>query len=197
MSRSESLAFSLRQTEENVGANILNRAHTSGYTFGDGSILCVSTHSDFHGTWSNTLTPAADFSEAMLEDLSIQIMGALNPRGLKISLLPKRLIVPTGLCFEVERVLKSVLQNDTANNAINALRTKGIIPEVAINHYLTDPDAVFVKTNSPRGLHWFNRVEAQFTKDEDFDTENAKAKAYRRFSAGCSDPRGVYSSAGA
>jgi hypothetical protein len=143
------------------------------------------------------LTPAADFSEAALEDLSIQIMGALNPRGLKISLLPKRLIVPTSLSFEVERVLKSVLQNDTANNAINALRTKGIIPEVAINHYLSDTDAFFVKTNAPRGLQWFDRVGAEFTKDQDFDTENAKAKLYRRFSAGWSDPRGVYSSAGA
>ena len=197
MGRSESLAFSLRQTEENVGANVLNRAHTNGYTGGDGSILCVTTHSDFLGSWSNTLSTPADLSEASLEDLSIQVMQALNPRGLKISLLPKRLIVPVNLTFEVERVLKSALQNDTANNAINALRSKGIIPEVAVNHYLTDTDAFFIKTNAPRGLTWYDRASAEFTKDTDFDTENAKAKVYRRFAVGWTDPRGVFSSSGA
>lgn len=197
MGRAESLAFSLRQTEENVGGNVLNRAFTATYTGGDGKELLATDHPDFNGTFSNELDPAADLSEASLEDLCIQIMQATNPRGLKISLLPQRLIIPVNLCFEAERILKSQLQNDTANNAINALRTKGMIPEVAVNHYLTDTDAFFIKTNAPRGLTWFDRAGAEFTQDNDFDTENAKAKVYRRFSAGWTDPRGCYGSAGA
>jgi hypothetical protein len=198
MGRSESLAFSLRQSEENVGANVLNRAFNNSYTGGDGLELASTAHTNTAGgTWSNELNPAADFSEASLEDLCIQIMSATNPRGLKISLQPKRLIVPVNLAFEVERVLKSELQNDTANNAINVLKATGAIPEIAINHYLTDTDAFFVKTNAPNGLTWFDRVAAQFTQDNDFDTENANAKVYRRFSAGWTDPRGIFSSAGA
>jgi hypothetical protein len=149
------------------------------------------------GAWSNELNPSADFSEASLEDLAIQIMNATNPRGLKISLMPKRLILPTGLVFEAERVLKSQLQSDTANNAINALKSKGIIPEIAVNHYLTDPDAFFIKTNAPQGLTKFVREGVEFTQDNDFDTENAKAKVYFRESFTWGDPRTLYGSAGA
>lgn len=197
MQRSESLAFSGRQTQETVAANVLNRAFTAAYAGGDGTELLATDHSDFHGTWSNELATAADISEASVEDLCVQIMNALNPRGLKISLMPKRLIVPTALSFEVERIFKSTLQNDTANNAINALRSRGAIPEIAINHYLTDTDAWFVKTNARRGLTWYDRAAMEFTQDNDFDTENAKAKMYFRFSAGWSDPRGCYGSPGA
>ena len=196
MSRTESLAFSLRSTEENVAANVLNRAFDASFTGGDGSALCVNDHSDYHGTWSNIIT-AADLSEASLEDLTINVMNALNPRGLKISLSPVRLIVPTALCYEAERILKSQLQSGTANNDLNVLRTKGVIPEIAINHYLTDTDAWFVKTNAPQGLCWYDRNAAEFSTDGEFDTENAKAKVYRRFSVGWTDPRGVYGSAGA
>lgn len=197
MQRAANLAFSLRQTEENVGANVLNRAFNSSYTGGDAKELLATDHPlALGGTWSNELNPAADFSEAALEDLAIQIMSATNPRGLKISLVPKRLIAPVNLAFEIERVLKSQLQNDSANNAINALRSKGIIPEVAINHYLTDTDAFFIKTNAPNGLTWFNRAMAEFTQDTDFDTENAKSKVYRRATCGWGDPRTLFGSEG-
>lgn len=198
MSRAENLAFSMSQTRENVGANILNRAFSSSYLGGDAKELLATDHPlALGGTWSNELSPAADFSEAAMEDLAIQIMNATNPRGLKISLMPKRLIMPTALVFEAERVLKSQLQSDSANNAINALKSKGIIPEVAVNHYLTDTDAFFIKTNAPRGLTWFDREAVEFSQDNDFDTDNAKAKAYMRFVAGWGDPRGCYGSEGA
>lgn len=198
MSRAESLAFSMSQTRENVGANVLNRGFNSSYTGGDAKELLATDHPlALGGTWSNELSPAADFSEAAMEDLAIQIMNATNPRGLKISLMPKRLIMPTALVFEAERVLKSQLQSDSANNAINALKSKGIIPEVAVNHYLTDTDAFFIKTNAPRGLTWFDRESVEFKQDSDFDTDNAKAKAYMRFVAGWGDPRGMYGSEGA
>lgn len=198
MNRAAALAFSLRQTEENVGSNVLNRGFNSSYVGGDGKELLATDHPlALGGVFSNELDPAADFSEAALEDLAIQIMSAVNPRGLKISLVPKRLISPVNLAFEIERVLKSQLQNDSANNAINALRSKGIIPEIAINHYLTDSDAFFIKTNAPNGLTWFDRAAAEFSQDNDFDTENAKAKVYRRFTAGWGDPRTLFGSSGA
>lgn len=197
MARAESLAFSMAQTRENVAANVYNRAFNSSYTGGDGKEMIATDHPSLAGTWSNELNPAADLSEASIEDLAIQIMNATNSRGLKISLRPTRLIVPTQLYFEACRILESQLQNDTANNAVNALRTKGTIPEVVVNHYLTDSDAWFIRTNAPRGLRWYDREAVEFTKDEDFDTDNAKAKGYMRFSAGWTDPRGIYGSEGA
>lgn len=196
--RAQSLAFSMRQTKENVHANVYNRAFNSNFTGGDGKELLATDHPSLAGDWSNELNPAADLSEASLEDLIIQIMGAENSRGLKISLHPRKLIVPRQLWFEANRILRSVLQNDTANNAVNVLRATNAIPEgICVNHYLTDQDAWFLRTNAPRGMLRYQRESVSFSQDNDFDTSNAKAKAYERYSAGWTDPRGLYGSAGA
>ena len=76
--RAKSLGFSMRQTKENVAANVYNRATNSSYTGGDGQVLCCTTHPSNAGNQSNILSPAADISENALEDLMIQIMGATD-----------------------------------------------------------------------------------------------------------------------
>jgi hypothetical protein len=198
VTRTQALAFSMRQTKETVAANVYNRAFNSTYTGGDGKELLATDHPSLSGNQSNELAVAADFSEAALEDLAIQIMNATNNRGLKIAIRPRKLIVPTALAFEAERVLKSTLQNDTANNAINALRSTGMFPEgVTVNQYLTDTDAYFIRTDVPNGMKMFQRVAAEFAQDGDFDTSNVKYKAYERYSQGWSDFRGLYGSPGA
>jgi hypothetical protein len=197
MQRAASLAFSMAQTRENVGANVYNRAFNSSYTGGDGKELCATDHGSLSGDQSNELATAADLSEASLEDLTIQIMDAVNSKGLKISLQPKSLIVPTALIYDAQRILESTLRVDSANNDINALRSMSVIPEVIVNNYLTDNDAWFIRTNAPSGLCWFDREPVQFTKDEDFDTDNAKAKAYMRFVPFWGDWRGLYGTPGA
>lgn len=198
MNRASALAFSMAQTKENVGANVYNRAFNSSYTGADGLELLSTAHTMANGsTFSNELATAADLSEASLEDLAVQIMQATNSKGMKISLRPTALLVPPQLVFEAERILKSTLQNDSANNAINALRSRGTIPTVHVNHYFTDADAFFIRTNAPSGMRWFDREGVEFTKDTDFDTDNAKAKGYMRFSVGWTDPRGLYGSPGA
>lgn len=196
MQRAGSLAFSMAQTRENVGANVYNRAFNSAYTGGDGKELCATDHSSLAGNQSNELATAADLSEASIEDLTIDILDAKNSKGLKISLQPKRLIVPTALIYDAQRILKSTQRVATADNDINALNSLNVIPEVAVNNYLTDSDAWFIRTNAPSGMCWFDREPVQFTKDEDFDTDNAKAKAYMRFIPFWGDWRGVYGSPG-
>lgn len=193
VSRTEALAFSFRQTEENVCANVYNRAQTSGYTGGDGVVLSSVSHPTLNGNQSNRLATAADFSEASLEDLCVQIMDARNSRGLLVGIMPKKLIYPRQLHFEVARVLKSVQQSGNANNDINALKAMNAIPEIAMNHYLTDSDAFFIRTNAPEGMKFFRRVATEFTEDGDFDTDNKKFKGYMRFSAGWTNFRGLYS----
>lgn len=191
--RIKRLAFSMRQTKEVVAANVLNRAFTSGYTGGDGAILASASHPSYAGNYSNVLT-AADFSEAALEDAVIQIGQAKNDRGLAIALRPMKLIFPVNIQFDVNRVLKSELTPGTANNAINAVRLVGVKP--VLNHYLTDADAWFIKTDCPNGLTMFERRALSFTQDNDFDTENAKAKATMRFSVGWTDPLTAFSNQG-
>lgn len=196
--RAQALAFSMRQTKETVGANVYNRAFNSSFTFADGKELLATDHPTLSGEQSNELAVSADLSEASLEDLTIQIMGATNDRGLKISLMPRCLIIPRQLVFKANRILKSTLQNDTANNAINALKATNAIPEgIKVNHYLTDADAWFLKTNAPRGMIAYDREAISFDQDNDFDTKNAKAMCYERYSFGATDFRGLYGSAGA
>lgn len=196
--RSAALAFSHRQTKENVAANVYNRAFNSSYTFGDGKELLATDHPTLSGNQSNELATAADLSEAALEDLLIQIMGATNSRGLKISIMPRSLIVPRQLWFDANRILKSTLQNDTANNAVNVLKATNALPDgVKGNVYLTDQDAWFVRTNAPNGLQHFEREAISFDQDNDFDTKNAKAMCYERYSFGATDWRALYGSPGA
>lgn len=196
--RTELLAFSMRQTEETVAANVLNRAFNSSYAGGDGKELCATDHVVAAGTQSNELATAADLSEASIEDLVIQIMQARNSRGHPIALRPRKLIVPPTLAFEATRILKSALQSGTANNDVNAIKEMGLLQDgVCVNHYLTDNDAWWIKTDCPYGLTRFNRRATTFDKDNDFDTSNAKAKSTVRFSVGWSDWRTVYGSPGA
>jgi hypothetical protein len=197
-SRAKALGFSKRQTKENVAANVYNRYATAGYTGGDGVVLLSASHTSTAGNWSNILAPAADISETSLEDLCIQIMGATDDNGLKIALQPNSLLVPRQLWFEANRVLKSTLTNDSANNALNVLRSTNALPGgIKVNHYFTDSDAYFLRTNVTDGMKCYQRDSYDLKKDNDFDTDNAKAKCYDRFSFGWSDPRALFGSAGA
>ena len=197
MRRAGSLAFSMAQTRENVAANIYNRAFNSTYTGGDSKELCATDHSTVSGNQSNELTTAADLSEASLEDLTIQIMDATDFKGLKVSISPKCLIIPTALTYDATRILESQLRSGSADNDVNALKLVGAIPELVINNYLTDSDAWFIKTDVQDGLVWYDREGVQFTKDTDFDTDNAKAKCYMRFVPFWGDFKSLYGSPGA
>jgi hypothetical protein len=195
--RAKALARSLRHTKEINAANMYNRAFNTSYTFGDGKAMLVSDHPNVSGgTWSNILSTAADLSEAALEQASIDIAGFTDDRGLLIAAKPTKLVIPRQLVFEAERILKTSQRVATANNDINALKTMGIIPEVVVNHFLTDSDAWFIRTDIP-GLAYVERRAASFDQDNDFDTENAKFKASERYSFTCYDPRSVYGTPGA
>ena len=86
----------------------------------------------------------------------------------------------------------------TADNDINALKQMGKFPGgVKVNHYLTDADAWFLRTNVQDGLKCFNRRAMGFAIDNDFDTENAKFKDTERYSFGWTDPRAIFGSPGA
>ena len=197
--RSRSLAFSMRQTKENVGAAILNRGWDTGYLGADGVELFSIAHLTDGSTFANELATAADLSSASLEQACIDIMGFVNARGLKINVMPRKLVVPKELVFDSERILKSSLEYDTANNAINALKSTGMFPEgIKVNHYLSDTDAFFIVTNAPDGPTYFERRAVEFAPAEnDFDTENAKFKATERYVFGVPDVRGIFGSPGA
>lgn len=196
---SRMLGKSCKETKENVGANILNRGFNSTYTGYDGVELFSTAHKlGKGGTYQNELTTAADLSEASIEQAIIDIMGFVDDAGLQISVNPRKLIVPRQLAFSAERILASNLQNNTGNNAVNALKSMNIMPDgFGVNHYLTDADAWFIKTDCQDGMKLFQRRDRELTNDTDFNSENMKFKITERYVFGWTDPRGMFGSPGA
>ncbi len=111
-----------------------------------------------------------------------------------------RLVVATGEGnqFNAQRILGSVLQNDTGNNATNAVRDMNAVRDGwMLNHYLTDPDAWFLITDHMNGLKYYTRTPVEFDQDNAFSSMNARFRAYERYSFGWDDPRGAFGSEGA
>jgi hypothetical protein len=193
--RAKANAFSINQTVETVAAFVYNNANTTTYfSTADGVALGSASHVQVSGgTFSNILSPAADLSEAALENLTIQVMNATNDTGLRISLMPESLHIATNELYNANRILESVLQSDTANNNINVLKATNVFPKgIKMNNYLTNGNWFFIRTNCPEGMTGFWRNHPEFSQDNDFNTKNALAATYMRFSVGCSDPRGIY-----
>ena len=195
--KAKALARSMRQTKEIVGANIYNRAFDSTYKGGDGVELISASHPNVAGgTFSNKIATAADLSEAALEQAVIDIAGFRDDRGLLIAARPQQLVIPYQQTFEVKRILGADGRVGTDLNDPNVLKDMGLFSNVTINHYLTDADAWFIRTNVKDGIKYFERRGDAFEMDNDFDTENAKFKATARYSFGWSDPRAIYGSPG-
>jgi len=195
----KALARSMAHTKQVKGAAVLNSAFDTSVTGGDGVALCVTTHPLVNGsTLANTPSTAADLNETSLENGLIDIAGYVDERGLKVSVKGTKLMVPANLQFVADRLLESTLRPGTADNDINATRNMGMLPDgYAVNHFLTDTDAWFVKTDAPRGFIHFERLSLSTKMEGDFDTGNVRFKARERYSFGYSDPRCVYGSPGA
>ena len=195
--RAAMLAFAGRQTEEIVAANVFNQGFNSSFPIGDGQALFSASHPTLTGNQSNLLSTSADISETAIEDMGIQIMQATDYRGNKISLIPKALGIAPANWFDANRIINSVLQNDTANNAVNVIKASGMFPDgILVNHYLTSATAWFIKTNAPYGTRFLWRDKPIFDTDNEVDTRNAKAAQYMRFSCGTTDWRGWWGTPG-
>ena len=194
----KALARSMANAKQVKAANVLNNAFDSSFTGGDGVELCSAVHPIVAGTFKNELSTAADLNETSLEQSLIDIAAMTDERGLKIAAKGVKMIIPSALQFTAERLMKSQGRTGTADNDINAVGSMGMIPQgYVVNHYLTDTDAFFIKTDVPNGLKMFVRAPIKTAMEGDFETGNVRYKARERYSFGFSDPRGIFGSPGA
>jgi len=194
----KALARSMANAKQVKGANVLNNAFDSSFTGGDGVELCSAVHPIIAGTFKNELSTSADLNETSLEQALIDIAAMTDERGLKIAAKGVKMIIPSALQFTAERLMKSQGRVGTADNDINAVANMGMIPQgYVVNHYLTDTDAFFIKTDVPNGLKMFVRAPVKTSMEGDFETGNVRYKARERYSFGFSDPRGIFGSPGA
>ena len=195
----KALARSMANTKQVKAAATFNNAFDSNFTGGDGKELCATDHPLVNnGTLRNEPSTDADLNETSLENALIDIAAFVDERGLKVSVRGQKLIIPPNLQFVADRLLESTLRPGSADNDVNAMRNMGMLPQgYVVNHYLTDTDAFFIKTDAPRGFVHFERMPMSTKMEGDFDTGNVRFKARERYSFGFSDPRCVYGSKGA
>ena len=193
------LARSMANTKQVKAANVLNNAFSTSYPGGDGKPLLTTDHPTITaGDLANEPSTAADLNETSLENSLIDIAGFKDERGIKVNVQARKLIIPPQLQFVADRVLNTPGRVGTADNDINALKNMGMLPEgYTVNHFLTDTDAFFIKTDGPNGMKHFERASMTTGMEGDFETGNVRYKARERYSFGWSDWRGIYGSPGA
>ena len=193
----KALARSMANTKQVKSVNPLVNGFGGGFTSGDGVNLFSTAHPTIAGTTSNTLATAADLNETSLEQSLIDIAAFTDERGLKIAAKATKMIVPSALQFQAERLMKSEGRVQTADNDINAIRSMGMVPQgYRVNNFLTDPNAFFLITDVPNGMKHFVRTPIKTAMEGDFDTGNLRFKARERYQFGVSDFRGIFGSPG-
>jgi hypothetical protein len=195
----KALARSMATTKQVKAANVLNNGFSTSFPGGDGKPLMTTDHPTLSGgDQSNEPSVAADLNETSLENAMIDISQFVDERGIKVNVQARKLIIPPQLQFVADRVLQTPGRVGTSDNDINALKNMGMHPEgYVVNHYLTDTDAFFIKTDAPNGLKHFVRSPMSTGMEGDFETGNVRYKARERYSFGFSDWRGIYGSPGA
>jgi len=195
----KALARSMATTKQVKAANVLNNGFSTSFPGGDGKPLMTTDHPTMSGgDQSNEPSVAADLNETSLENAMIDISQFVDERGIKVNVQARKLIIPPQLQFVADRVLQTPGRVGTSDNDINALKNMGMLPEgYVVNHYLTDTDAFFIKTDAPNGLKHFVRSPMSTGMEGDFETGNVRYKARERYSFGFSDWRGMYGSPGA
>ena len=195
---SEHLAQSLVETKELLCANVLNTAFTQAG--GDGVSLINAAHPIAGATFSNIM-PAAALSQTSVEQMIIQVRaGGVDNNGKFIHLEPASLVVAPSNEFQAEVVTKSVLRSGTANNDLNAIKSRGYLNKgVAVITRLTSSTAWFVHNDAPNmnGLQVVMRSALKKSMEGDFETDSWRYKAIERYDVGNTDPRSLFGNLGA
>ena len=194
----KALARSMAQTKQVKAATTFRQRFQQFIQVETVKLFLATDHPTIAGTFSNELATSADLSETSLEQACIDIAKMTDERGLKIAARGMKLIIHSSQQFIAERIMKSANRVGTADNDINALASKGMIPQgYVVNNFLSDDDAFFIKTDVPNGLKHMVRAPIKTAMEGDFETGNVRYKARERYSFGFSDPRGLFGSPGA
>lgn len=192
------LKRSMKITKEVRAAAFVDQVFTT-QTTGDGQPICSSAHPLKNGdTFSNVAAANADLNETSLEAAVIQIADYTDERGLRISVQPDCMIVPNGLQFTAERLMKTTgARVGTSDNDVAAIHTMNMIPKgYKLNNYLGDPRAWFLKTNVSEGMTHWDREPLDLEEGDGSETQTMKVMAYERYAFSCMDPRSFWGSPG-
>ncbi len=198
----KALGRSARETIEIEAALVVNRGFNSSYTGPDGKVLFATDHPNVGGgAQSNRPTVAVDLDVPALEAALTAFRGWTDHRGIKVRVVPTRLVVPGALEFTAAKLLGGTMQGDTANNTINAFKKRSgmkAFDDWMVWNYLTDDDMWLVLA-APEDLElrFFWRKRFSTVSEKDFDSDSVKTAGRMRFSVGWNQWLGAYASPGA
>ena len=199
----EALGDSAFRMREKAGANVFINAFSSATsetlddygtdaTGADLVALCSTAHP------RNPLDSTTDSNEGTLAISAANLsttrqlmMDFVDMRGDLINAMPDLLLVPNELEDTARIAVGSAQDPDSANNAINPQNGRY---RVVVWNYLTDANSWFLIDSGKmrNSLLWYDRIPLEFGREQDFDTFQAKFRAYSRFSLGWSDWRFIY-----
>lgn len=118
-------------------------------------------------------------------------MALTDDRGDILGIMPDTIIIPPELEDTAIEIGMSMLDPDTANNAVNPQAGRF---RYLVWHYLEDANAWFMSDSArmQQDLIWYERIPLEYGAEGDFDTLQAKFRAYMRYSRGWRDFRWVY-----
>lgn len=191
----KSIGRSAKLTQEYEAASIFINAFSSNNVGGDAVSLCNTAHPlPKGGTASNQLATAMSLSETAVETMSVAMSKLPGSNGIVQSGYElKKLVIPFDLRFRAARILKSTQQNDTNNNAINAIKEE-LSVTYGCNRYFTSTTNWWGTSDLESGLRFIWRQKAKFRQHNTEDNLTATFSGYQRFSVGWTDWRDVYGS---
>jgi hypothetical protein len=185
----------IRHTVEATYADILNNGFTTTTT-ADGETLFNTAHPLLGGgTYGNRSATDIAFSVSGVQEALLSFDKQVNERNQLVMISPKEVWVHPDNQFVVSEILHSAYDPSSGNNTVNTVQGR---LEPYINRYFTSTSAWFVlgdKTDHSLKGYW--RTQPEFDSQDDFDTKGASFSTFFRFSAGVTDWKGTWGSAGA
>lgn len=184
------VAESMAETKEILASDVFGNAFDTNFTGMDGQPLVSASHKlGRGGTFSNYIGNVS-LSQEGIEAAMIQGRKMPNDVGLPTGVGDEERIILTNedLSFDLERILESTLQSDTANNTKNVLKGKKLRPQT--NRYLPSASNWFmINTGIKDGL--IELVETDVTLKEfgDDKTHTMYFEAYMMLTFDLFEPR--------
>lgn len=178
------LAESFAQFKEVYVHSLLNTGTTyNSNIVADGVSLFNTAHPIDNGTYANRPSPDLDFNEASVEYALNTIRLWPDQAGLLAMVRARKVVLPVALSWAGERLFKTELRTNTANNDVSAIITSGAMPEgYMVSEFLTSAFAWFIIT-SVRGLMVYDRVPFEIDMQVDPTTGNLLVIGYERYAA--------------
>lgn len=201
--------------------NLFNNGFTAttGTLSWDGDPVFSSSHTPLKDTTDQSNVGSADLSQASLEAAFEYFDTLKDEAGLPLSLKPNKLLIPTGLKWLANDLLKAtgrvwdytsrtggyvtVGSGDSVSPGNGPLLngtnpTNGLVDgwSIQASRYLTDSDAWFLLSDQ-HDFRFYWKKKPTMSSSDDFATDNKMFKLVMRFSVGVFDWRGAYGSPGA